>query len=475
MAPANDNLSFGIKCNAGKVKVSVSVQNGSISGDKRWFIYRYANGQFEGTALGSITPPNTSLVVNVPEGDDGVWLFRGKETASYKVGYTVLSRLNLTVSELADEIVSLENKNELMQADIQEIKEDIEVIPELQNEILAITGNLGQIKATSIKNRISLWIDSVPEVPSYQIRVTSNGSPVNDFNIYKAASDRTGLEIIYKDAGFDTWFTIERDDNKPVLYIYNARVTDGSGSAVEYTFDFRAADSLVQDVEKLKNQDNSLSWKGISIVCFGDSLTEFLDYTNGKSYPDYIKDLTGAEVYNLGIGGSNFRQRSTPVNNPTNYKDAYAALDIVNMVKASCEQNFTKQINAAKFLTTDQGDNNEAIVARMQTIDWSKVNVVTIFAGTNDWNNSNSESFGELSSTDINTTFGAIKEIIRLLLTTYPHIRIYWFSPTVRWLTDDNGARTDATWSDVFERFGYTLEEFSDAILSVVKRFHLPM
>jgi hypothetical protein len=103
------------------------------------------------------------------------------------------------------------------------------------------------------------------------------------------------------------------------------------------------------------------------------------------------------------------------------------------------------------------------------------VDVVTIFAGTNDWNNSNSESFGELSSTDINTTFGAIKEIIRLLLTTYPHIHIYWFSPTVRWLTDDSGSRTDATWSDVFERFGYTLEEFSDAILSVVKQFHLPM
>lgn len=450
-------LSMGIKCEAGNVRFKVSLLSGSLPFG--WNLYRYVDGKFNETRLANEVPFGQAVDITVPEGDDGVWLFIFQGSADAMVEYEVTTGVNKSIVYLTENVVQQGND-----------------IVEIQNDLLDIIGDLGSEIRKSSKNRIALWVDNTPDLAEYEFRISSDNPATSKYNLYYASADHSSLSLMNRDIAMGTWVEVNRDSAKPSLYIYDAGTADGATSEREYLIEFRATESLAKDVDDLKKRENSAeSWKGKTIVCFGDSLTEFKDYDNNKTYADYIHDLTNAEVINIGIGGTQFRQRATPVSVPTNQKEAYAALDIVNMVKACCNKDFTKQIAATNYLTSNNIDRNDEIIARMQTIDWSKVDVVTIFAGTNDWNNSNITSFGELTSTDINTTFGAIKEIIRLLLTTYPHIHIYWFSPTVRWLTDDSGSRTDATWSDVFERFGYTLEEFSDAILSVVKQFHLPM
>lgn len=450
-------LSMGIKCEAGNVRFKVSLLSGSLPFG--WNLYRYVDGKFNETRLANEVPFGQAVDITVPEGDDGVWLFIFQGSADAMVEYEVTTGVNRSIVYLTENVVQQGND-----------------IVEIQNDLLDIIGDLGSEIRKSSKNRIALWVDNTPDLAEYEFRISSDNPATSKYNLYYASADHSSLSLMNRDIAMGTWVEVNRDSAKPSLYIYDAGTADGATSEREYLIEFRATESLVKDVDDLKKRENSAeSWKGKTIVCFGDSLTELKDYDNNKTYADYIHDITEAEVINIGIGGSQFRRRTELVANPTNYNQAYAALDIVSMVEACCIQEFSKQIAATNYLTTNDLDRNDEIIARMQTIDWSKVDVVTIFAGTNDWNNSNITSFGELTSTDINTTFGAIKEIIRLLLTTYPHIHIYWFSPTVRWLTDDSGSRTDATWSDVFERFGYTLEEFSDAILSVVKQFHLPM
>ena len=228
-------------------------------------------------------------------------------------------------------------------------------------------------------------------------------------------------------------------------------------------------------VERVAVAEN-LSWQGKTVVCFGDSLTEFDG--NGQGYGDWIVKFTGANVIRVGIGGSELRQRTIPVDNPTNLNNAYAALDIYNMVKSSCEQDFTKQIAAANWLRDNVGDDNTAIIQRLVDIDWSKVDAVTILGGTNDWHN-DGDFFGDSGSTDANYTLGAINEIIRML-TTYKHISLYWFTTIVRYETPSGtpiiDARVHENWSDVWQNSaGMTLKDTIQPIIAEVSNNKIPI
>ena len=229
-------------------------------------------------------------------------------------------------------------------------------------------------------------------------------------------------------------------------------------------------------VERVAVAEN-LSWQGKTVVCFGDSLTEFSG--NGQGYGDWIAKFTGANVICVGIGGGQLSQRTTPVDNPANVNAAYAALDIYNMVKSSCEQDFTKQIAAANWLRDNAGDDNTAIIQRLVDIDWSKVDAVTILGGTNDWHNAGG-FFGESGSTDANYTLGAINEIIRLLTSTYKHISLYWFTTIVRYHTPSGTSNIDArvheNWSDVWQNSaGMTLKDTIQPIIAEVSNNKIPI
>ena len=451
---SSDHFSKGIKCETGKVRVKVSLVNGTLPYE--WYIYRYTQGAYNEIALASQVPYGDTVEVDVPEGDDGIWLFINKANSNATIEYEIKSGANRDIALLDREMDELDVKTS-----------------DLQGQVNSIKGELGSEVRTSIKNRISLFVDNTPTVEVCKMRVSSDNPASSKFNVYTCTADHASLTVVHKNVPIGTWVEITRDPSKPSLYIYDAGATDGNTDLREYVIEFRTLSSLFEEVENLKNSVTG-GWNGKTIVCFGDSLTENKDFDNQKTYSDYIHDITEANVINIGIGGTQFRQRATPAATPPSYKEAYAALDIVNMVKACCEQDFSKQIAAASFLTTDQGDNNEAIVARMQTINWSNVNAVIIFAGTNDWNNGYS-NWGTADSTDINSTFGAINEIVRMLLTTYPHLLIYWFTPTVRWMSDSVANRTAETFSDTYMRNNKTLKEFSLEIEELVKKHHLPI
>ena len=261
---------------------------------------------------------------------------------------------------------------------------------------------------------------------------------------------------------------------------------------------------------------------GKTIVCFGDSLTEIVDTTYSKHYTDYLADMTGANFINVGIGGSNIRRRLsydvgvfdssktyaindfciyTNGSNETRlYKftsahtgawddndvilapyqqNAYSLLDIYSLIKASCQQSFTDVVAACKVIKETQSDDNTAIINRLVAIDWSQVDAITIFAGTNDWYVAN--TLGTTGSNDANKTLGAINEIIRLFLTAYPQVKVYWFTPIVRWVSGFNVGTNpptidDTKFSDNYSVEGNgTLKDESAAIIQEATKNHIPV
>lgn len=274
----------------------------------------------------------------------------------------------------------------------------------------------------------------------------------------------------------------------------NIRITTVGDNPIELNFgelhwgervDSISLKEKVQELDEQQRAIASIDLAGKKIVCFGDSLTEMT--VNTKHYSDYISERTGVTTINIGFGGTQLRQRramaadfdalpeSTEAEIAEKLRYAYATIDIINLVKAIVANDFTEQTKAVNWLA-NHGDDNTAILARVKAIDWTLVDGVTIFAGTNDWA-SNTPVLGQSGGTDVNYTLGAINEIIRLLLSTFKQLKIYWFTPIVRWTDYSGGTGTDGGWGDVknYNATDGNLKQFANAIENEVRLNHIPV
>ena len=180
---------------------------------------------------------------------------------------------------------------------------------------------------------------------------------------------------------------------------------------------------------------------GKTIVCFGDSLTEF-NGIEGKGYGDYLAELSGAKVVRGGIGGTQLATRKEPVETIPDtdiaYQHAYGAVDISNLVKAWANNDWGIVDNAIAWLAENKNDNNSAVVDRLKANPIENTDIVIVFGGTNDLNNN---TFGSPNDTDaIKNTCGGINQIIDSILSVKPNMTIYFFTPIPRMVID--------TWCD---------------------------
>lgn len=208
---------------------------------------------------------------------------------------------------------------------------------------------------------------------------------------------------------------------------------------------------------------------GKTVMFFGDSITEFKD-NNNKRYSDYFQKMSGAVVYNAGIGGARLsvRNNGVTVEVPTNGDQAYAAMDVPSMIEAFTTKNWTKQINAAEWLKNNASDNNVAIINEVKDVNPEDVDIVVIFAGTNNFNN---EDLGTAGDFDITKLAGGLGNSIKLLLETNPKISIYIFTPLPRYFGNDWSNWDNSQFSDNI----YYLKEICAMEESVAKYFHIPV
>ena len=226
-----------------------------------------------------------------------------------------------------------------------------------------------------------------------------------------------------------------------------------------------------------KNNSTSNRLEGKNMLCLGDSITEFK--MDSMGYPDWIALKTGATVCAGGIGGTRLSARAEMVDDPASMSGtdeekstaAYAALDVVNIIEAICTQNFTRQIAAANYLAT-KGDDNTAIISRLQALNKNSIQYITIFAGTNDWYGR--YKWGRPDYSDADARYfvdGAINYISYLIGTYMPNAIIVGLTPIVRNVNNQGG---HSTWSDVYRPYGFNLGEFSIQLMKFYRKNHIP-
>lgn len=210
-------------------------------------------------------------------------------------------------------------------------------------------------------------------------------------------------------------------------------------------------------------------FSGKKVMCIGDSITQF-SY-NGKSYVDYLKEMTGAVAINAGVGGTRYAPRGESTSTPSTSAQAYANLDIYNRVHAWATTNDWTNIDAAVSYLATQGIYIAGHISAMKNNPIAGVDAVILLAGTNDF--TAGTALGDVDSVDTTKTLGALNKIIEELLTANGNLKIFVLTPTIRYMEDN---RTDPYFSDNWiNAMGITLKEESAKIQECAVKNHIPV
>lgn len=201
-----------------------------------------------------------------------------------------------------------------------------------------------------------------------------------------------------------------------------------------------------------QNSEKVFNLKGKKVVCFGDSVTEF------GTYPEQIATITGSTTYKIGFGGCRMARSTSPY---------YDELSMYKIAQTVASQNFTSMETAVNYIKNNLGDDNTVAFNLLKSIDFSTVDIVTIFFATNDFT-ANDVAIGVNGSVDTTTLKGAINVTINSLMTAYPNLKILFVTPTHRFFntSDDSDLVPNGA--------GNYLIEFVDAIKSESNINHIP-
>ena len=192
-----------------------------------------------------------------------------------------------------------------------------------------------------------------------------------------------------------------------------------------------------------------------TILFFGDSITENSDY------PERVALKIGMRAINVGFGGCRMAQHAP------NY-DPFSMYRLVDYIKSG---DFSGLMTAAEELNTSAGDNNIPIVQRLIDVDFSKVDIIVIGYGTNDYGGN--IPIGTNDDTDGTTFKGAINKTVSTLLTKYPHIKIMFNTPFYRnrFESVDDGLNSD----NYVNEAGCKLQDYVDALVEIGEIHHVPV
>ncbi|MBR2926452.1 MAG: hypothetical protein IKC31_02615 [Clostridia bacterium] len=181
-------------------------------------------------------------------------------------------------------------------------------------------------------------------------------------------------------------------------------------------------------------KDGIIPLKGKVIVNLGDSI--FGNYRGEDSVSSFLAEYTGGTVYNCAFGGCRMAKHSIA---------NFDAFGMYRLADAIASGNFLVQeqaIEAGKVAATEgQGKLPayfEATLATLKSIDFSKVDIITIAYGTNDFTGGIALE-NESDPYDTTKFAGALRYSIETILEAFPNVRIFVCSPTYRFWMDADG------------------------------------
>ncbi len=196
-----------------------------------------------------------------------------------------------------------------------------------------------------------------------------------------------------------------------------------------------------------------------TIVNFGDSI--FGCYSSPEDISTYIQKIMGVTAYNVGFGGCRMSNHSIK---------GYDAFSMHKLAHSISTGDWTQQEQALKNVPWGDGSKPSSHHIKnyetLKSIDFSKVDIITIAYGTNDWS-AGIELYNE-NSYDVNTYIGALQYSIKSIKKAYPHIEIVICTPIYRFWIDDNGTFIDD--SNTHNINGYRLIDFVQALKEMGKQ-----
>ena len=244
--------------------------------------------------------------------------------------------------------------------------------------------------------------------------------------------------------------------------LYVSRVEQVGAVDYSYTIE-KVVKANNVDLSNVKNRTDKKV-----IVNFGDSM--FGNYRGDTSISTYISELSGAIVYNCGFGGCQMSKRYlASVSEESN--NAWSAFSMYSLAYAVCNNDFSLQEQYKNYGTTPANslpDYFPEQLAILESIDFSKVDMITIAYGTNDYTAGKVIEDSEEEEFDVNTYIGALKYSVKQFQEKYPKIKILVITPIWRYFSD-------GTDSDVNNYGGTgTLLDYKDALVNACKKLRIP-
>ena len=345
--------------------------------------------------------------------------------------------------------------------------------------LASLKGDLSEVN--KIIYPMQITIDIIKDFPNTAIWKTLNGHTqtnnsydTSDFYpckggdklTYKLNAPNTIAEVVTYDAskqfvknavvggnGFQTGTYIFEDNER----YYRICVDKRYESEYELSFNEKKIMPVLNEkfteIENRFANDEKLEFDGLSIACFGDSLT-----ANGD-YHWRLHEKTGATVTRCGFGGCRM----------SNYGDTnYSPQCMSYLADYIASGDFTPLINAVNAIGEDyriKSANN------VKNLDYANLDYLIIGFGTNDYGGNmpigNSDDYGH------ETFKGSINYTIDKILTRYPHIKLMFFAPF--WRATYPGV-TDVVDSDTYQNpLGFTLKDYVDALVERCEANHIPV
>lgn len=209
---------------------------------------------------------------------------------------------------------------------------------------------------------------------------------------------------------------------------------------------------------KYKQEISKYDLFGKTIVNMGDSI--FGNYQAPNDISTYLSNYTGADVYNLGFGGTRMG----------GHLEYWNDFSIYSLVDAIVKKDFTKQENAIKNCEDLPTVLYRSKINILKNIDFNNVDIITINSGTNDFQGANPAD-NKQNKYDVWTYGGALRKSIETLSKAYPNLKIVICTPTYRVWYDENGNIEHE--SDTYEINNVKLTDIVQTGKDIAKEYNL--
>lgn len=263
--------------------------------------------------------------------------------------------------------------------------------------------------AVYLRSKISGLILTMTQSATGNNSIAYNETTWGQLYLYLVSGTTYNYDINLCLSPVNTWTALNNNfasiPNTTILNTKKVRVDFNGG------YLFSLSSGLAYGLKKTEFQREARN-----IVCFGDSLTQ------QGTYPEQASLLTGDNYIDVSQSGS-------PLAISGN--STYEAISVYNLIKSVISGDFTAPQNALNTIISGGADPSRQInLDTLKTINWSIVDSVVIFSGTNDFGGT--APIGTLGGTTEATFMYRMKSAISILLTKYPHLKINIITPIYR-------------------------------------------